>query len=175
MRRNLLWLCAIPPLLLAQEYKIKNGTFAGGGTMAFSSQNRICSAAGQPMVASAFSVSYGVKSGFWHGPASRITAVAPAVPSLPAVFELYPAYPNPFNPSGTIVLEIPGPCRVTLTVYDLLGRKVRELLDENRPAGRFTLHWDGSDKDGIRLPSGLYIYRMEADGFAASRSMVLVR
>jgi len=95
--------------------------------------------------------------------------------SAPPGFELHSNYPNPFNPGTTIRLDVPKPCRIRLVVYDLLGKRVRVLLDGEMPAGRHRLHWDGLDGNGTPLSTGLYICRMDADGFSFSRRMALVR
>ena len=67
------------------------------------------------------------------------------------------------------------PGRVQLEVYDVRGRRVRVLEDEIRPAGRFTMHWDGRDDRGESLAAGVYFVRYRANDFQASQRMVLMR
>ena len=83
--------------------------------------------------------------------------------------------PNPFNPSTTIVFELPLAERVRLDVYDAGGHLVRALLDEERSAGQGSVRWDG--RDGRRMPvaSGLYTYRLIANRSVLTRTMALVR
>jgi len=83
--------------------------------------------------------------------------------------------PDPFNPSTDIrfTLEIDEP--VTLSVYDLRGHKVRTLVDIEMSRGNFDVNWDGTDNRGIPLPSGVYLYRLDAGGERLTRKMMLVR
>ncbi|MFT5145203.1 MAG: hypothetical protein ACI84D_003845, partial [Thalassolituus oleivorans] len=89
---------------------------------------------------------------------------------LPKEYALFQNYPNPFNPTTTIGYSIPIAQRVRLDVYDVLGRRVRTLVDESLSAGRFQVRFDAGT-----LSSGVYFYRMTAGGFAEVRSLVLVR
>lgn len=92
---------------------------------------------------------------------------------------LEPNVPNPWNPRTKIAYEIPGGSEsvfVTLRVYDLSGRLVRSLVDEPRGAGSHEVWWDGTDRRGAAVPSGVYFYRLEAAGFdPETRRMVLLR
>ena len=82
----------------------------------------------------------------------------------PAEFALDPNYPNPFNPSTTIAYRLPASMRVNVTVFNLLGQRIATLADELQPAGAHTLRWDAG-----RLASGLYFYRVIAEGEAGRR------
>ena len=75
----------------------------------------------------------------------------------PATFALDQNFPNPFNPTTTIQYQLPTDSRVTLKVYDLLGREVTTLLNEDRPAGYHDARWDASN-----TASGVYFYRIDA-------------
>ncbi|MCK6619791.1 MAG: T9SS type A sorting domain-containing protein [Calditrichaceae bacterium] len=75
-------------------------------------------------------------------------------------FRLYQNYPNPFNSETRIVYELFQPGRVRLVIYDMLGREVRELMNENQPAGKYNLFWDGTARDGSGAASGVYIYTL---------------
>ena len=83
--------------------------------------------------------------------------------------------PNPFNPSTRISFTLEQEGRVSLTVYDLRGRPVRTILDEVRDEGDHAVLWDGKNDDGARLPSGLYLYRLEAGEQRIARKMTLVK
>jgi hypothetical protein len=98
----------------------------------------------------------------------------PAVPT--AALRLLPNKPNPFNPLTIIRYELPANSVVTLTIYELSGRKVRELvLGELQDAGPHTVTWNGQDGAGYGVPSGVYVYRLEAGGELQSRLMTLIR
>ena len=85
-------------------------------------------------------------------------------------YALLPSYPNPFNTSARIAYALPEAQRVTLTIYDALGRAVRVLVDELKPAGHHTVTFDGKG-----WPSGLYFYTLQAGSFRKTRSMILLR
>ncbi len=93
----------------------------------------------------------------------------------PCSFKLSQNYPNPFNPSTNIDFAIADDGRVSLIVYDLLGRQVKTLLDENLKSGRFTVTWDGKDESSGDVPSGVYFYRITSAGFSESKRMILLR
>lgn len=96
--------------------------------------------------------------------------------TLPGQLRLRQNYPNPFNPTTAIEYDLPRQETVTLTIYDILGRKVKTLL-ENRPqhAGRHWIIWDGKDDGGRAVSSGIYFYRLTAGPFSESRKMMLVK
>jgi photosystem II stability/assembly factor-like uncharacterized protein len=85
-------------------------------------------------------------------------------------FALYQNYPNPFNPGTTIKFSIPEITNVRLSVYDVLGRKVKDLINEKLDAGIYTVNFDGSD-----LASGIYIYRLEAGKNFSIKKMILIK
>ncbi len=95
---------------------------------------------------------------------------------VPTEFALFQNYPNPFNPATAIRYQIAGkPQHVRLVIYDALGRKIRTLVDEIKPAGQHAITWDGANNEGERVASGAYIYQMNAGGFVTSKKMVLTK
>jgi hypothetical protein len=76
---------------------------------------------------------------------------------VPAAFALSQNYPNPFNPSTTIRYDIPVESKVTLTIYDMLGRKIQTLVDGQRKPGVYTETWNAASS-----ASGAYFYRIDA-------------
>jgi hypothetical protein len=94
---------------------------------------------------------------------------------LPQVTRLTGAAPNPFNPSTTIGFELERAGRCRLAVYDLQGRLVRVLLDEQRSAGTGSVTWDGLDGSGSRMSSGLYLVRLEGGGKTDLLKLTLVK
>jgi hypothetical protein len=89
---------------------------------------------------------------------------------IPREFALFPNYPNPFNPNSDIRIQISEFSIVRLAVYDLLGREVSVLVNEAKAPGTYTVRFDGS-----HLASGVYICRMTAGEYVASRKMLLIR
>nr|MBN2277683.1 M6 family metalloprotease domain-containing protein [candidate division Zixibacteria bacterium] len=84
-------------------------------------------------------------------------------------------YPNPFNPSTRIRFELPAPSRLTLSVYNILGRKVVELAGGNYPAGSTEIIWEGFDASGQPVSSGIYFYEIVTDYTRQVRKMILVK
>jgi hypothetical protein len=89
---------------------------------------------------------------------------------LPTEFTLAQNYPNPFNPATIIKFSIPEASRVTLKVYDILGEEVATLVDETKNTGNYEVDFDASD-----LASGMYIYRITAGNYVASKKMMLLK
>ena len=82
--------------------------------------------------------------------------------SLPTDFSLAQNYPNPFNPTTSIQFALPMEAQINLSVFNILGKEVKLLETGYKQAGNFTAVWDGTDNNGNKLSSGLYIYRLEA-------------
>ena len=91
--------------------------------------------------------------------------------SIPASFSLSQNYPNPFNPTTIIQYSISSRQFVSLKVYDLLGREVATLVNEEKPAGNYEVEFDGTD-----FPSGIYFYHLSIDNrYNETRKMVLLK
>ena len=97
--------------------------------------------------------------------------------SLPKSFSLAQNSPNPFNPATTISFSIPEgqSARVVLNVYDIRGKLVRNLVNETRESGTYTVYWNGTDNNGSSIASGVYFYRMNAGEFSQTRKMVMLK
>jgi hypothetical protein len=97
------------------------------------------------------------------------------IPLHPVEYALEQNYPNPFNPQTTIRYTLARKGEVKLAIYDLLGKRVRTLVDDERPAGEQVVVWDGSDDKHQPVGSGVYFCRMKSGDFAATRKLLLVR
>jgi hypothetical protein len=95
--------------------------------------------------------------------------------AVPAGFSLGPNYPNPFNPETVIPYQLEEAGPVSVAVYDALGRQVRVLVDRSQTEGSHRITWDARDGLGNLLPSGVYLYRLQAGGTVETRSMMLVK
>ena len=84
-------------------------------------------------------------------------------------------YPNPFNPTTTLTFELPKQMKVQLVVYDVLGRKVNELLNGVQRQGVHKVVWNGADSRGRPVSSGVYFYRLETSQKSITRSMLLTK
>ena len=97
------------------------------------------------------------------------------VRELPTEFALSQNYPNPFNPTTTIKFSVAQDAKVNLVVYDMLGQRVRTLVDGIQEAGFYTVRWDGSNDFGSKVSSGIYIYRLQAGSFVSTMKMNLMK
>jgi len=94
---------------------------------------------------------------------------------VPQTFELAQNYPNPFNLRTAIRYQIPEDCRVTLEIHNLLGQKVRTLVNADQKVNYYTAYWDGKNADGKGVTSGIYFYTLRAGNFTQTRRMVILK
>ncbi|MCZ6704211.1 MAG: FG-GAP-like repeat-containing protein [Ignavibacteria bacterium] len=106
----------------------------------------------------------------WVVHVESTTAAEDVINKLPTEFNLEQNYPNPFNPSTKIIFSIPQETNVILKVYNLLGKEVATLVNENKKPGFYELNFGGEN-----LPSGVYVYRIEAGSFSSSKKMILLK
>jgi len=106
--------------------------------------------------------------------AGTVTAIEDDNASLPLTSELSQNYPNPFNPQTTIAYQLHKSGFVNISVCNMLGQEVALLVCEIKPAGMHHVIWDGRDKIGTHLPSGIYYCRMTTPGFSQTQKMVIL-
>ncbi len=106
----------------------------------------------------------------YNGLLHTLTGVAPLHSEIPGRSTLEQNYPNPFNPSTAIPYQVASRGRVTLKIFDLLGREVQTLVDEERGPGTYSARWDGS-----HLTSGVYFYQLTVGGYRDVRKMMLLK
>jgi len=94
---------------------------------------------------------------------------------LPYRFELSQNYPNPFNPVTTIEYSLPRRSNVKIDVFNLLGQKVRTLVDREESAGTYSVAWDGTRSSGETVSTGIYFYRFQADDHVETKKMLLLK
>lgn len=94
---------------------------------------------------------------------------------LPGRFQALGNYPNPFNPATTIRFDLPRASQVSLRIYDVSGKLVRELVNANLPAAEHQVVWNGTDDNGRLQPSGVYHYRVISDMGVVTRTMTLIK
>jgi hypothetical protein len=88
----------------------------------------------------------------------------------PTEYALYQNYPNPFNPTTTVKYQIPELSFVILKVYDVLGNEIAILVNEEKPVGVYEVEWNASG-----LPSGVYFYQLQTEGFVETKKMVFMK
>ncbi len=97
-------------------------------------------------------------------------------PSLkPEAFQLQQNYPNPFNPATTISYSLPHRTHVRLEIYNILGRRIKTLVDRFESVGEHSVIWDGNGPDNNPVASGLYLYRLTTGEMSASKTMILLK
>jgi len=94
---------------------------------------------------------------------------------VPTAAALHQNYPNPFNPATTIRFDLDREGPVALRIFNVLGQEVITLMDEARPAGFWSVEWDGLNNNGDPVGSGVYFYRLEAPALSQTRKMAIVR
>jgi len=94
---------------------------------------------------------------------------------LPHAFNLYNNYPNPFNPVTTLRYDLPEDALVNITIYDIMGRIVRTLINSQQNAGFKSIQWNATNDAGSPLSAGLYLYKIQADNLVQTRKMVLLK
>ena len=115
-------------------------------------------------------------SGNESDPAGAGTVTGVTSRAVPKLFALYQNAPNPFNPRTAIRYDVPGAgALVILQVFDVRGRLVKTLVNKTQAAGNKSVSWDGTNRQGQRVATGVYFYRMAAGEFVQTRKMVLAR
>ncbi len=94
---------------------------------------------------------------------------------VPIGFELSQNYPNPFNPSTIIQYELPHASQVRLAIYNLLGERVRTLVDAKESAGVKRVTWDGRNERGERVSTGVYVYRLDAGELSTAKRLLFMK
>ncbi len=107
--------------------------------------------------------------------ANQVTSVESNGDALPESFLLEQNYPNPFNPSTTITFSIAHTADISLTIYDILGNKVRTMLEGKVSTGVHSVVWNGKDALGRQVASGQYFYKIEAGEFTSTKKMLLLK
>ncbi len=156
--------------VLGQD-QITSSVFGNGATTTSTDRFKIVGTLGQPAISVTRGTDNIIQAGFWYRATDLLTSVEPVeTDPLPAEFHLEQNYPNPFNPSTTIQFAVPKASHVTLTIYDTVGRHVATLVDDAYPAGAYRVVFDAGE-----LASGVYVYRITAGAFQATRKMLFLR
>jgi len=95
--------------------------------------------------------------------------------TLPITYNLYNAYPNPFNPVTTLRYDLPEDAMVNITIYDMMGRIVSNLVSSQQTAGYKSIQWNATNHAGQPVSAGLYLYTIQAGEFRQTKKMVLLK
>ena len=94
---------------------------------------------------------------------------------MPDEFSLYQNYPNPFNPVTQIKYDLPEDAMVSITIYDIMGRSIKSLVNSQQTAGYRSIQWDATNNLGEPVSAGMYIYMIQAGEFTKTKKMVLLK
>ena len=111
-----------------------------------------------------------LNGGVWRRSLSDITSTEEHTTVLPSRFNLSQNYPNPFNPSTTFRYSIPNESKVIIKVYDILGKEITTLLNEEKSAGSYEV-----DFNAVNLPSGVYFYQLKVGEYTNTKTMILIK
>jgi hypothetical protein len=103
------------------------------------------------------------------------TGVEDEMPISPEFFSLDQNYPNPFNPSTTIHFMLAQGGETHLAIYDIMGRRVKTLIEGLTPPGAHEVRWDGTDQAGEVVPAGIYFYKLQAGGQTETRKLTFIQ
>ena len=90
-------------------------------------------------------------------------------------YKIHNNFPNPFNPITTLSYDLPEDGIVNITIYDIVGRQIKALLNSPQTAGHRSIQWNATNNAGQQLPGGVYLYRIEAGDFRQTKKMVLLK
>jgi hypothetical protein len=147
---------------------LKHSVFGGG--VGSNGGYRIIGTMGQPAIDVASGSSDINQIGFWYLPTTPITDIEKIPGNMPTEYRLEQNYPNPFNPTTTIRFAMPKRSSVSLKVFDMLGREVTSLVDEELQPAEYSIVFDANG-----LSSGMYIYRIQMDRFVQSKKLLLLK
>jgi len=88
---------------------------------------------------------------------------------------LHPNFPNPFNPVTTLRYDLPENSFVNITIYDMLGREVKTLVNTTQDAGYRSIIWDATNDYGKPVSAGIYLYQIQAGEYIRTKKMVLLK
>jgi hypothetical protein len=170
----LLMLFAAGAFPLRAQNVIRHGVFGSGGASSANATYTLHSTAGQTFTGTTQNVAVTHSAGFWYVTGARVVPTSirddDGTEHLPGEFRLHQNYPNPFNPATNIQFDLPKQSSVVIDVFNITGQHVMRLVNETLPTGRHTVTFDAG-----RLTSGVYLYRLQADGYGATGTMMLIK
>jgi len=157
-------------LQASAQYTVKQSVFGNGGTTIANSDHQLRSTLGQQAIGVSQNSNYVNKAGFWYQGIDLFVGIEKMPTSLPTEFHLEQNYPNPFNPTTTIGFALPRASAVKLTLFDILGREVAILVNDKLQPGEYKVVLDAKD-----LASGMYFYRIDAEGFRDIKKIMVLK
>ena len=164
------FVCCLCSQLSATDVVVSESVVGTGGARITGDDHVVLGTLGQPLIGLLTGPSDNAEVGFWYTPGYVVTAVDEDMDELPKVYQLEQNYPNPFNPQTTITFALPKESKVTLKMYDALGREVATLVDETMQPGVHDVILNASN-----IASGVYFYRLIAGDFVQTKKLVVLK
>lgn len=158
----------LTPALWAQ-YQLSNAAFSNGITISTNNEHKLKATLGQPFTGKAENANYASQLGIWYT-IDLVVGIDEYFELLPEKYQLFQNYPNPFNPVTTIKYSVPKQALVTIDLYNLLGQKVRTLVNGKKAPGTYEVKLQAAN-----LASGLYVYRMYSKDFHAVKRLIVLK
>lgn len=156
---------------LNSQTRIAKSVIASGASAMSNSTQRLAGTIGQTIIGLTGNVSIKAGEGFWYQVIGSLPVSVEELPgTFPDAFNLKQNYPNPVSTSTTFEFTILKASHVTLEIYNMLGMKVKTLIDDEVNSGTHQLRWDNID-----LPDGMYVYKLTAGEFSTLRKLLLFR
>jgi hypothetical protein len=146
----------------------------GGTTSAGGASLRLSGTIGQPDAGLSSSGTLSLAGGFWMG-GRFAAAIGEETEGLSSVFDVSGGVPNPFRWASTVTIDLPEARSTEARIHDSTGREIRRFAMGLLTAGRHTIHWNGTDDRGRKVPSGIYLFRIQAGAAVERRTLVLIR
>ncbi len=180
-----IFLLYIPVATPEAGYLILSDVVSSSGCEAKSESYLLGVSIAQPVVGMSSNPVYIESAGFWHwnmswpGPEVGIKSEPDPDLPLPKEYSLSQNFPNPFNPTTLIRYQLPAistkRSAVSLKIYNILGQRVRTLVEEEQAPGYYSVVWNGRDDYGRGVASGVYLYRLEAGRYSSSKKLLLLK
>ena len=110
---------------------------------------------------------------FWAGGQENVSLFEST--NLPNKFMLHQNYPNPFNPKTTLEYELPLNAFIKITIYDLLGNRIKNLVNDHYSKGSHSISWHARNNQGQTVSAGVYLYKVQAGEFQSTKKMILLK
>lgn len=163
---------AILPSAAFAQYAIPGSVTGNGGAVISNTSYRISGTFGQAVTGLSENSSNRTGAGFWYASHDYLTSVEQIPFVQPIVFSLEQNYPNPFNPQTVIKFSLPESGNVSIKIYDILGKELYELLNEERHSGEYEVVLNTNNTN---LSSGVYFYTIKSNSYTSTKKMILTK
>jgi len=155
-------------------FEIRKSAIVSGSTVSTGGVFSVRGSTGQASVGNMSGGVFEIRGGYYGGGSGTGTGIVPN-PELSAGLLFFGNSPNPFNPVTSIWFQLSAPERVSIKIFDVQGRHVRDLIDEGLPRGRNSVMWDGRDQGGDPAASGVYFMILQAGDRRVVHKMTLLK